>query len=357
MKIALITDTHFGARSDSQIFLDYFSKFYENIFFPYLAKNNIKTCIHLGDVVDRRKFINFKTLNYLRNNFFNKLWNMQIDTHIIIGNHDVYFKNTNKVNSMVELFSTITGEIEPWIYESPREVVFDDTKILMMPWINNSNYNECIEFINETDAQIMLGHFEISGFEMHQGLWCDSGMDSKIFNKFDMVLSGHFHHKSTNGNISYLGNPYEINWGDYNDTRGFHILDTETRELEFIPNTFKMFHKIYYNDNNKTFEDFKKADYSKYEGSFVKIIVTEKNNPYWFDVMIDALYKANVVDVSIVENIDLEFEDDDMINEAEDTLTILSKYVETLNIKNNKKELDVLLRNLYNEALDTELYG
>jgi len=358
MKIALITDTHFGARNDNVVFQDYFNKFYDNIFFPYLKENDIKTCIHLGDVVDRRKYINFKTLNYIRKNFINRLWDMNVDTHIIIGNHDVYFKNTNDVNSMVELFSTTDSVIEPWIYDTPKEMIFDDTKILMMPWINNTNYSECVSMMEKTDAEIMMGHFEISGFEMHHGLWCDTGMDPKIFNKFDMVLSGHFHHKSTNGNINYLGNPYEINWGDFNDQRGFHIFDTSTRNLEFIQNPYRMFHKIYYNDSKKTYEDFKKADYSKYKGTFVKVIVTEKNNPYWFDVMMDSLYKEDVVDISVVENIDMEFEnDDDMVNEAEDTLTILSKYVDGLNIKINKKELDLLLRSLYNEALDVEIYG
>ena len=58
MKIALITDTHFGARNDSLLFLDFFRKFYENIFFPTLKERGIKEIIHLGDVVDRRKFIN-----------------------------------------------------------------------------------------------------------------------------------------------------------------------------------------------------------------------------------------------------------------------------------------------------------
>lgn len=358
MKIALITDTHFGARNDSTIFQEYFHRFYDNIFFPYLDAHNIKSCIHLGDVVDRRKYINFKTLNYLRNDVIGRLWEMGVDTHIIVGNHDTYYKNTNEVNSMVELFSTSDGMSEPWIYEHPREMDFDGTKILMMPWINNGNYSECMEIIKKTDAQIMMGHLEISGFEMHHGLWCDSGMDAKLFNKFDMVFSGHFHHKSTNGNITYLGNPYEIYWGDYDDPRGFHVLDTETRELEYIQNPYKMFHKIYYNDTNKSFEDYKNADYGDYTGTFVKVIVTEKNNPYWFDTMMDGLYKADVADISVVENIDVEFEnDDDLVNEAEDTLTILSKYIDGLNIKNNKKELDNLLRTLYNEALDTELYG
>jgi len=358
MKIALITDTHFGARNDSIVFQNYFDKFYDNVFFPYLEENNIKTCIHLGDIVDRRKYINFRTLNYFRKNFVEKLWNMGVDTHIIIGNHDVFYKNTNEINSMVELFSTSDGMKEPWIYEKPREVQFDNTNILMMPWINTTNYNICIDAMKKSSSQIMMGHFEISGFEMQRGLWCDGGMDSKIFDKFDMVMSGHFHHKSTNGNINYLGNPYELFWSDYNDPRGFHIFDTNTRDLKFIQNPYKMFYKIYYDDSDKSYEDIKNNDYSQYNGSFVKIIVTEKNNPYWFDVMLDELYKNNVVDISVVENIDMEFEnDDDVINEAEDTLTILSKYVESLNVKNNKKELDNLLRSLYNESLDYNLYS
>ena len=106
MKIALITDTHWGARGDSLTFLNYFRKFYDNVFFPYLEEHNIKTLIHLGDVVDRRKFINFKILNDLRTNFIERLWKMGVDTHIIIGNHDTFHKNTNELNSLQEIFTS-----------------------------------------------------------------------------------------------------------------------------------------------------------------------------------------------------------------------------------------------------------
>ena len=356
MKIALITDTHWGARNDSAIFANHFSKFYNNIFFPYLDEHDIKTCIHLGDVVDRRKYINFKTANDLRENFVEKLWEMKVDTHMIVGNHDIYYKNTNQVNSLTELFTSSNSEFEPWIYPSPREYDFDGTKILMMPWINSDNYSECMDSIKKSKAQIMMGHLEINGFEMHRGHVCDIGFDATIFSKFDLVYSGHFHHKSTQGGITYLGNPYEITWSDYGDDRGFHIFDTETRNLEFIRNPYKMFHKIFYDDSKETFESIKEKDYDKYAGSIVKVIVTTKQNPYWFDTMLDELYKTEVADVSVVENVDLEFEDDDkVIDEAEDTLTILSKYIDTLNIQKDKKELDNLIRTLYNEALDYEI--
>jgi len=214
-----------------------------------------------------------------------------------------------------------------------------------------------MEAINNSSAQIMMGHLEINGFEMHQhGQICDAGFSADMFSKFDLVFSGHFHHKSTQGGITYLGNPYEITWSDFGDARGFHVFDTDTRELEFIQNPYHMFYKVYYDDSKETFETIKERDYSIYSGTIVKVIVTEKNNPYWFDTMLDELYKADVADVSVVENVDLEFEDDEsVVDEAEDTLTILSNYIDGLNIQKNKKELDNLIRTLYNEALDYEI--
>ena len=169
MKIALITDTHWGARGDSPTFLKSFRKFYDNIFFPYLEKHNIQTCIHLGDVVDRRKYINFKILNDLRTNFIERLWKMGIDTHIIIGNHDTFHKNTNDLNSIEEIFTTAEGKIEPWMYSSPKEVDFDGLGIVMMPWICEDNYGECMRMIQNTQCQILMGHLQVSGFEQHAG--------------------------------------------------------------------------------------------------------------------------------------------------------------------------------------------
>ena len=354
MKIALITDTHWGARGDSLTFLRFFKKFYNNVFFPYLEEHNIKTCIHLGDVVDRRKFINFKILNDLRVNFIDRLWKMGVDTHIIIGNHDTFHKNTNDINSVEEIFTTAEGLVEPWMYSSPKEVDFDGLGIVMMPWINEDNYGECMKMIQNTQCQILMGHLEIQGFEQYFGSWNNIGLEARIFNKFDMVMSGHFHHKSDNGTVFYLGNPYEITWSDYKDPRGFHIFDTETRKLEFIHNPYRMFHKVFYDDSEETFESLTEKDYSVYEDTYVKLVVEKKTNPFRFDTVMDKLYSVNVADLVVVENFtDFDIGDDEIIDEAQDTLTILSKYVDTLNVE-NKKELDDLMRSLYTEALIVE---
>ena len=354
MKIALITDTHWGARGDSPTFLKHFRKFYDNIFFPYLEKHNIKTCIHLGDVVDRRKYINFKILNDLRTNFIERLWEMGVDTHIIIGNHDTFHKNTNELNSIEEIFTTAEGKVEPWMYSSPKEVDFEGLGIVIMPWICEENYGECLKMIQNTQCQILMGHLQVSGFEQHIGSWNNEGLEAHIFDKFDMVMSGHFHHRSNNGTVYYLGNPYEITWSDYKDPRGFHIFDTDKRQLNFVMNPYRMFHKIIYDDSGETFESLTEKDYSEYEGTYVKVVVQKKTNPFWFDSVLDKLEEVNVADLVVVENFsDFDISDDDIVDQAQDTLTILSGYVESLNVE-NKVELDGLMRSLYNEALIAE---
>ena len=140
MKIALLNDTHFGVRNDSEAFRKYQLKFYNEIFFPYLKEHNIKTLVHLGDVVDRRKFINFQTASIFRKQFWDRLYEDKIDTHIIIGNHDTYFKNTNNVNAIENLYSSFDKVNEPFIYTKSTVVDFDGTPILFTPWICDDNY-------------------------------------------------------------------------------------------------------------------------------------------------------------------------------------------------------------------------
>ena len=352
MKVAVITDTHWGARNDSQAFMDYFRKFYEEIFFPTLQEQGIDTIIHMGDVVDRRKFINWKTVYQMREMFFDVCYERNINLHLVTGNHDTYYRNTNQVNSLSGL--RLADNENFTVYEKSTEIELDGTKIFIQPWICDENKEESLKAIEETNSQLLFGHLEVKGFEMHAGQYSQTGVDASMFKKFDMAFSGHFHHKSDNGNIYYLGNPYQITWSDYKDSRGFHVFDTKTRELEFVLNPFEMFHKIHYDDETMTLESIQNDDYSIYKNSYVKIIIMNKKNPFWFDTLMDKLYAADVADISIAENFDQDLDiEDDMINEAEDTLTILSKYVNSLNI-DNKEELDNLLISLYNESLTME---
>ena len=352
MKIALITDTHAGARGDSLVFNEFFMKFWENTFFPYIEENNIKHIIHLGDVVDRRKFISFVTLNSWRTRFFDRLRNSGVTMDVIVGNHDVTYKNTNEINAMDELFH---GYDNINTFTSPTEKLYDGKNIALCPWINSSNYTESLDFLSKTTAKVVFGHFDITGFEMDRGNVSHDGLSADIFSSFYSAYSGHFHHKSSKGNIQYLGNPYEITWADHDDPRGFHIFDTDTLDTEFIRNPHTIFHKIFYDDTNQTMEYWKDFDYSAYGNTYIKLVVLNKTNTYQFDYALNNLYNVSPADLTIVEDIVEPSESSvEIVDESEDTMTILSKYIDQLTIDVDSDKLKRLLKKLYVESLEME---
>ena len=346
MKVAIITDTHFGARGDSQHFDNYFRKFYTEVFFPYLDANNITTVLHLGDVFDRRKYINFNILKNCRNYFFDQLKSRNISVHMLAGNHDTYFKNTNDVNSP-ELLLMNYDNINV-IYE-PTTIQLDNLSILMMPWICTDNYGTCMEAIKSSTAPVLMGHLELSGFTMYKGMMNEHGMDPKIFDRFDLVGSGHFHHRSRQNNIVYLGNPYALTWNDYDDPRGFTILDTETLGMDFVVNPHDIFAKLLYDDTAFDPETF---DVGIFADKMVKIIIVNKTDFYKYDRFMDRLYKQNILELKIIEDFS-EFEaeaiDEENLN-LEDTLSLLNGFVDGVETDADKSRIKTLLKELYIEA-------
>lgn len=347
----LLLISTFGARGDSSHFHDFFEKFYTEFFFPYLKDNEIETIIELGDIFDRRKYVNFDSLSRSKRYWFDPIRENNIDLHCIIGNHDVYFKNTNRVNSpslLLQEYSTLH------VYDEPTEVEFDGLKTVMLPWINSENYDDSISFIEKTDADIIFGHLEFAGFEMYRGAVNDHGLDHRVFSKFDKVMTGHFHHKSTRDNIHYLGAPYEMTWSDYDDPRGFHIFDTETKDLTYVENPYKMFHKVFYDDIQETEKSLLANDFSHLKDCQVKVVVKNKSNPYVFDLFVDRVNAALPAHLQVVEdNLNLDIGDEEIVNEAEDTITIINKYVDNLKLDNSKPVVK-LLNDLYYEALTIE---
>jgi predicted phosphodiesterase len=334
------------------VFAKHISRYYKNVFFPYLEEHGINYVVHLGDIVDRRKYINFVTAKNLDNDFIEPIYKNKLFLHAIIGNHDTYFKNTNEINSMNVLYR---DNAHFNYYSEPTEFSIDGCKILFMPWICSDNYEQCMSAIEMTDAQVLFGHLELNGFEMYKGSPNNHGFDPKLFDKFDIVCSGHFHHKSSKGNINYLGAPYEMTWSDYDDPRGFHVFDTSTRELTFIQNNDKIFHKIFYNDADSDYMEIVNQDFSQYADCIIKVVVKQKTNLHMFDLFIDKLEKAGVADLQVVEdhlNLNLEL-DDDLLEEAEDTFSLLNKYASQVS-KSDNEQLTLLLQELYNEALMVE---
>jgi hypothetical protein len=286
--------------------------------------------------------MDFNTFNRVNENYFKRLKDYKV--HMILGNHCTYYKNTNKINSpelLLEQYKNIN------IYASPEEITLGSKKFLMMPWINQENKAECLKLIADSEADIMCGHLECDGFEVTPGMKFDGGFKVSEFKNFKRVWSGHFHHKSRHGNVQYLGNPYQMFWNDYKDTRGFHIYDTETDKLKFIKNPYEIFDKIFYDDASV---DYNKQDVSSYKDKFIKLIVEEKRDYQMFETLVDRLYNVGAHDVKIVETlVDADnIEDADL--ETKDTMTLLNEYIDEVEIAVDKTELKSLMRTLYIES-------
>ena len=344
MKVAIITDQHFGARKNSKLFHDYFLKFYDDVFFPTLEKEKITTVIDMGDTFDSRKGIDFSALNWAKDNYFDRLKDMGITVHTVVGNHTAYYKNTNDVNA-IDLLLREYDNVKT--YSEVSSIMVGDCNITLVPWINSDNREMSHALIKKSRSPICMGHLELIGFRVHRGYIMEHGTDASIFNKFDKVFSGHYHTRSDNGKIFYLGNPYEIYWNDCNDTRGFHLFETETQELTAVDNPYRLFHVIYYEDH-----DHQLFDARQLENKIVKVVVKKKSDQIQFEKFLDKLYNANVAELKIVENFALQEASQFEAFESEDTLSILNRYIEESEIDIDKSRVQKLVQEVYQEACE-----
>ena len=249
MKIAVLNDTHCGIRNSSEVFLDNAEKFYNEVFFPECEKQDIKQILHLGDYYDHRKFVNFKALNHNRRVFLDQLRKRGMSMDIIPGNHDTYYKNTNELNSLKECLGHYMNEVN--IVMEPKVMKYGSLNVGLVPWICNDNYEQCMNFIRDCKADWIGAHLELKGFEMMRGLTNTHGMSPDIFKRFELVLTGHYHVGSKKDNIWYLGSQMEFFWSDAHDPKFFHIIDTETRQIEKIRNNNTLFETVLISANDE----------------------------------------------------------------------------------------------------------
>ena len=344
MKVAIITDQHFGARKGSKHLHDYFKQFYDDVFFPYIEEHGIDTIVDMGDTFDSRKGIDFSALSWAKNNYYDRLRDMGVTVHTIVGNHTAYYKNTNEVNA-VDLLLREYGNVK--VYSKCEEVLLDKLKVLFIPWINAENTQSSIESIKVSDSKCAMGHLELNGFRAHRGHIMEEGMDGALFEKFERTFSGHYHTRSDNGKIFYLGNPYEMFWNDANDKRGFSIFDTDTLKWEYVNNPNRMFYNIYYEDTN-----YQTFDTREYENKIVKVIVRKKSDLKKFEKFIDKLYSSGVFELKVVENFQFQESEEFEAFESEDTLSILNRYIEESEINLEKSTIQRIVQEVYQEACE-----
>jgi DNA repair exonuclease SbcCD nuclease subunit len=342
MKVAIITDTHWCARKSSKIFQDYFELFYKNVFFPTLEEYGIKTIIHMGDAFDSRKAIDLSGLEWTKRVVLEKMKNY--DVHMITGNHDCALKNSNRINSP-DLLLREYPNIKT--YSEPTEINIGGLDILLLPWINQENEETTFKLIEKTTSKCAMGHLELAGFRVNKQIVMEHGLESKLFAKFSKVFSGHYHTRSTDGKVFYLGNPYEMFWADVQDKRGFTIFDTETLEHSHVRNPNRLFYNIYYDDL-----DYQMFDTREYENKIVKLIVNKKSDLKKFDKFLDKLYSSNIFEIKIVENIHISEPENSEVLDSEDTLDILDTYIEESDVLLDKNLIKTMIKDIYQEACE-----
>lgn len=352
MKILFLGDLHIGARNSSKLFMDYFHKYYTEELFPYILANKVDLVIQLGDTLDKRKSIDFLVSRFLENVFYKFFEDNQIPIYSVLGNHDIYYRQTTEVSGLSvyeDLFKMVHIISEPSILE------FSNIYIRLIPWLCDSNRAEIEKALKEDSKiknkyKILAGHLELAGFPIHKGINSESGsIEVSSLSQYDKVYSGHYHSPSDKGNISYIGIPYQLTWSDHGDEKKVVCLDTETMEYEIVPTQLKMFHKFFY-----TNELSKLIDYSSIRKSYIKIILNDKDiSNARFDIFLSELEeKAEPIQIQIIDNREVETNSESFDIEVDDPITILIK---TLESTIEDKEILDLAKSLSFEIYNTTL--
>lgn len=343
-KALVITDLHWGFKNSSKPFHDYFELFYTDIFFPYLDEQKIDTVILGGDCVEYRKFINYYGLNRMRRVLMEPLQERGVRVIVCLGNHDLAYKHRSDLNAMDELFGHMDN-VE--IYQDFATVEINGyDPIDIIPWMHAGNIDITLSGIENSTSDMAVGHLDINGFRMNRGHISEQGLDRSIFSRYDTVLSGHYHHRNNDGNIFYMGSPYEMTWHDVDDSRGMHVIDLETREVEFIENPHRMFYRL-------TWDNGCDVDPSVLTAKTVKIVVVAKDDEKEFDKFLKSVYdaeplKVDLLDSLLTENAEIE----DLNDDIEDTLAIIEQYVDGVVATDDAGEIKKLFRKIHVHACD-----
>jgi hypothetical protein len=315
------------------------------VFFPFIEKNKITTIVDMGDTFDNRKTLDLTTIEWAKRNYYDKLEALNCSVHTIVGNHTSYYRNTNRINTP-ELLLNQYSNIHT--YSSPTIVNLGDLPVLFIPWINQENETESLKAIQTADVQVAMGHLELNGFYVNRGATMEEGRDPDIFSRFKKVFTGHYHTRSDNGTVFYIGNPYEMFFNDAGDRRGFVVFDTETLKHAYVNNPYSLFSYIYYEDTN--IDSF---DFESYAGKIIKVIVRKKTDNVEFDQFINNFYSVGVSDLKIIENYSHQQEQEfDVSLENEDTYSLIQRFVDESENDLNKERLKLILSEIHKEACE-----
>lgn len=342
MKLAIITDTHFGCRKNSVYFMEEQKRFYTDKFFPYLKKNGIEHVLHLGDFFDNRKTVNFETLRHAKECFMTPIVEAGIMLHMLVGNHDSYYKSNGELTSTKLLFDDLPGVN---VYDSLTELEFNDKKFLMVPWIFPIQKDETVAKLKLDTSDVCCGHFEMVGVVFQGSTLSRKGIDTDTFSHYPHVFSGHFHKKSQ----YYVGSPYQMSWSDYDDPKRIIIYDTNDGTTEDVYLSDDTYFKIEYPLN----EDI---DFSKFKDKIVRVLVKKKDNVLEFDKFVENLESFEPQEIDIKEEyLYLNVIEEDELDDDTDTLGVLLSAIDSIEDlqKGEKHIVKEIMKQLYDKAGET----
>lgn len=341
----ILGDIHWGIRNSSQFYLNETLKYFDNLF-EFLNKNKVEEIFVLGDFLDDRREINILVLNSI-DEFLEKVEELKIPTYYLLGNHDIFYKNSNLVNGLKPLLKNYNYQK---IIDKPTRI----GNSVLIPWVNSDNKIKIKKFltnIKDKNNVTVYGHFSFG--ELISFLKDDDKENFEtleFFKDFKQVYSGHYHKNITKNNVTYIGSILDYKWDDEITDHGFYIINNDNEV--FVKNKSAI-HKKYI---VKTKDDLLKI-ISECENKEVKIILEKefKISHKEYDFYISEIdKKCQNLQVLLVNEIFLD--DENTIT----TKTFEEFIVEFFKNKNygadiDNEKLSKIFLQLYNITKDEEL--
>ena len=333
-KIFLLSDIHFGIRQNSVDWLKIHKDYFENFFIPNIKSKYQKGDILfiLGDIFDNRNNVNVLIQNYVIK-IFKKLQSI-LPVYILVGNHDIYFKHTNDINSIKIL--------EPYVEKIFTKVNifnFEGHSILIMPWVEELEDEKKLFETYNNKCDYVFAHTEFKGLKHNKYSTIENGIDITNDLNYERYFSGHIHTRQQTDKIVYTGNPFHMSRNDVNTKKGIYIFTPEDNKYEFIVNDHspKYIRKSVTQIAEMTVEEFENT----IRNNFVDIIIPMEmsshltyNNFHHFK-NIAKLINLEIQDTYNLKIVDTEIDNEDINNFNIDTL--LSDYINTQNFSTDKK--------------------
>lgn len=355
MQVLIIGDLHWGARSDNVAFLEHYAAYFRDQFFKILRVLKPDAVVQVGDVFDKRSYLNVNTLYYARKYFIDPLRESGIPSYVLTGNHDTYFKNTSRVNSLQEVYGCCHSQSPSFqVIWEPLETEFG----LLVPWIAPDEQENSLLAIEHSKARYCFGHFDIPGFYMSGGKKSEHGFQRSMFAKFTRVISGHYHGRQNDGNIFYCGVPYEKSWEDHGQWIGIHLLDTDTGAIKAIPNPVRMHYQLDFTDG--ALSEASDIDPSNLEKKIVRLVVHDTKHAVKLERLIQKISAAKPESLSVVHKA-LTINSEQVLEEIkvadpDDTVTTITNYIDRLDgvPATERTQVKDLLLTLHSQAIQSQ---